>query len=113
MATAKKTAATTKTAEEKAAEKEQRAQERKAATSGESTAPIATLPKGKGTQNDEPPSSNPPPIERGKGDRDAKEPRGEDTLRQNTDKARWNYGVSTDDTAELLREQREIDAANK
>jgi hypothetical protein len=77
-----------------------------------SNAPVATLPKGKGTQNDAPPPSNPDPIPRGGGEKEPKE-RKEDTLRRSDDKARWNYGVSADDTAELLREQRQIDADNK
>lgn len=99
--TAKKT---TKTAEEKAQERK----ERQAQTGGHGTAPIATLPAGTGTQNDDPPPSNPAPIERGLGEREPKE-RQEDTLRLPEDKARWEYG-ETVDTATLLKEQRDIDA---
>lgn len=117
----KATKTTAKTDEQKAAEQAERdrkAQEKKdkaaAAKEGgtSSSAPIVTLPSGTGTQDDEPPASNPPPLERGAGEREPKE-RKEDTLRLPEDKARWNYGVSTNDTAELLREQREIDASTK
>lgn len=101
--------ATKKSAAKKATTKPQDG-EGKASTAA--NAPIATLPKGKGTQDAPPPPSNPDPIPRGEGEREPKE-RGTDTLRLPEDKARWNYGVSTDDTSELLREQREIDAANK
>lgn len=117
--TTKASKTTPKTAEQKAAEqaeKDRKAQEKKdkaeAAKAGgsASNAPIVSLPKGTGTQDDEPPASNPPPLERGAGEREPKE-RKEDTLRLPEDKARWNYGVSTDDTATLLKEQREIDAS--
>lgn len=74
------------------------------------TAPIVELPKGTGTQDAPPPPSNPDPIERGSGEREPKE-RGTDTLRLPEDKARWNYGESTD-IATLHAEQRQIDADN-
>lgn len=74
-------------------------------------APIVELPKGTGTQDAPPPPSNPDPIERGSSDREPKE-RGTDTLRLPEDKARWNYGESTDDIATLHAEQRQIDANN-
>ena len=101
------------TAKKSAAKKTAAAQS--AAQSGASdttNAPVATMPKGKGTQDAPPPPSNPDPIPRGGGEREPKE-RGTDTLRLPEDKARWNYGVSTDDTATLLKEQREIDASQQ
>lgn len=95
---------TTKTAAQKA--------QAQAQTSGHGSTPVAVLPEGTGTQNEPMSASNPPPIERGAGDRDEKEPRGEDTLRLPEDKARWEYGETTD-TATLLKEQRDIDAQQK
>lgn len=102
-----------KTAAEKRADAKA-AREAKAAEGGStSDSPQVTLPKGKGTQDDDPPPSNPAPIERGKGDRAPKEPRGEDVLRQNTDKAVWGYGASNASPKELMDEQAEITEASK
>lgn len=106
--TAKKSAAK-KTA---APQPKTKASAEQSGASDTTNAPVVALPKGKGTQDAPPPPSNPDPIPRGDGEREPKE-RGTDTLRLPEDKARWNYGVSTDDTAELLREQREIDAAQQ
>lgn len=101
---------TTKTAAQKA--REEKKAQAQAQTSGHGSTPIVVLPEGTGTQNEPMSASNPPPIERGAGDRDEKEPRGEDTLRLPEDKARWEYGETTD-TATLLKEQRDIDAQQK
>lgn len=100
---------TTKTAAQKAKDAKKEAQ---AQTGGHGSTPVAVLPEGTGTQNEPMSASNPPAIERGAGDREDKEPRGEDTLRLPEDKARWEYGETTD-TATLLKEQRDIDASQK
>lgn len=101
----------TKTAAEKRAAREAAAASR-AANSDAGTPSGFGAPAGKGTQVDTPPPSNPPALERGAGDRDEKEPLGEDTIRQNTDKARWVYGTDAN-PKELMEEQNEITEASK
>jgi hypothetical protein len=77
------------------------------------TSPVATLPKGKGTQNTTPPPSNPAPIPRSE-PRDEKDEPTKDTLRLQKDKARWpGYGADKTDTATLLAEQRTIEGKGK
>jgi hypothetical protein len=101
----------TKTPEQKAADAQAR-KDKAAAKAAGSTAPIVELPKGTGTQDAPRAASNPPPIPRSE-EKEPKERILEDTLRLPEDKARWNYGESTDDTSTLLREQREIDASQQ
>lgn len=71
------------------------------------------LPAGTGTQNTEPPPSNPAPIERGATPDGAnpgiiKDDSAEDTVRRQKDKARWAYGEGADAT-EAHADRRTID----
>ena len=71
--------------------------------------PKAELPQGKGSQNTKPPASNPDPIPRGQGQRPVKKD-GTDTIRRQSDKARWpGYGPGADSISTLLNEQRNIE----
>jgi hypothetical protein len=71
------------------------------------------LPAGTGTQNTEPPPSNPAPIERGATPDGAnpgiiKTDGAEDTIRRQKDKARWAYGEGASST-EAHADRRAID----
>lgn len=120
---------TTKTTEQKAAEAaaKKEEQERKAAeaqakkdkAAADKAAkaaghPVADLPKGKNTQDDEPPASGPLPLARtGLAAAPEEEPK-EDTIRRNRDKARWEFGnPHGTELADMIAEQREITNSQK
>lgn len=94
-------------AEEAELKRQQKAERDAKKTESAGSAPVVELPKGKGTQNDTPPASNPAPIPRST-DKEEKDEEVEDTLRLQKDKARWVYGQSDGELSDMLAEQREI-----